>query len=775
MTAADTSIPAVIRNFYYDGSDPYQEVGKLHLERSSDGFRRAYYYDDLGRSFLTLSKIDGRWFYEQTQFDDYSRPTRLTHYWRPPSIDDRSGTNYLAWYSYPQFTEYNERGYVQRIYDNYGLDWWKSPEYNAQGQLTSYVSGNELETVTSYDARNHRVDTIQVLADTQQLLSYDYDFDPLGNLESREDLISGQLEELVYDRMNRLRTSTIDGTVATVNYDDFGNITSRTGVGAYTYLPGSCKVSTAGGRSFTGYNANGAITAISGGSTGTIQWNAFNKLHQIEMDDSRSNFGYDSNGFRVWQTRSKYEGSPAAWAEKTRKTYVGPLFEQEESKTDGTWDITMTRIYVATPAGVIGSWVDRAERSPKRTFFHRDHLGSVIAESNEVEPGAQYGALARRMSFAAWGNYRDPANWKGSAAVTDEAQSLSTDRGFTGHEMLNALGIIHMNGRIYDPGLGRFLSPDPIIQAPGNLQNYNRYSYVLNSPLSNTDPSGFVTTGNLAQAATLAAEMIPKSSGQEVQSDALSGKPTETATANTSVESVDQSNKGDAGGLSDISTQIRASDLKTLFSDEEIAFFNENGYFYTGPHVWINNDYGANLIAEFGAEFTPIGFFTAGKDVFDNPANKLAWLGLAPLIPRAGALDDLPKGKGSPSAFATNRGVGWKNGWRTADGKFASPNGAGRSGAAAEQSVWDAVSQKPGWNVIEGNVGVRNASGQLRYYDGAAVSPRGRVIGLEVKSGSAVKTPAQRIFDSGVNTSNPAVGVGQNRGLEVGRSLQIRR
>lgn len=124
---------------------------------------------------------------------------------------------------------------------------------------------------------------------------------------------------------------------------------------------------------------------------------------------------------------------------------------------------------------------------------------------------------------------------------------------------------------------------------------------------------------------------------------------------------------------------------------------------------------------------------------------------------------------------AANKGVGWKNGWRTADGKFASPNGAGRSGAAAEQSVWDAVSQKPGWNVIEGNVGVRNASGQLRYYDGAAVSPRGRVIGLEVKSGSAVKTPAQRIFDSGVNTSNPAVGVGQNRGLEVGRSLQIRR
>ena len=48
-----------------------------------------------------------------------------------------------------------------------------------------------------------------------------------------------------------------------------------------------------------------------------------------------------------------------------------------------------------------------------------------------------------------------------------------------------------MNGRIYDPLLGRFLSPDPELTHPGNLQGYNRYSYVLNNPLTLTDPSGF--------------------------------------------------------------------------------------------------------------------------------------------------------------------------------------------------------------------------------------------------------------------------------------------
>lgn len=48
-----------------------------------------------------------------------------------------------------------------------------------------------------------------------------------------------------------------------------------------------------------------------------------------------------------------------------------------------------------------------------------------------------------------------------------------------------------MNGRIYDPTLGRFLQADLHIQAPKNSQNYNRYSYVLNNPMSYTDPSGF--------------------------------------------------------------------------------------------------------------------------------------------------------------------------------------------------------------------------------------------------------------------------------------------
>ena len=49
---------------------------------------------------------------------------------------------------------------------------------------------------------------------------------------------------------------------------------------------------------------------------------------------------------------------------------------------------------------------------------------------------------------------------------------------------------VEANARLYDPVLGRFLSPDPYVQAPDNTQNYNRYSYALNNPLAYTDPDG---------------------------------------------------------------------------------------------------------------------------------------------------------------------------------------------------------------------------------------------------------------------------------------------
>ena len=108
----------------------------------------------------------------------------------------------------------------------------------------------------------------------------------------------------------------------------------------------------------------------------------------------------------------------------------------------------------------------------KTQYLHADHQGSIKAVSDTS------GAVIERMGYDAWGKRSD-------------ALSHSTTRGYTAHEMLDNVGLIHMNGGVYDPLLARFLSVDPINQAPDNAQSYNPYSYVFNSPMMFTDPSGF--------------------------------------------------------------------------------------------------------------------------------------------------------------------------------------------------------------------------------------------------------------------------------------------
>ncbi|HFB66848.1 MAG TPA: RHS repeat-associated core domain-containing protein [Aeromonadales bacterium] len=95
------------------------------------------------------------------------------------------------------------------------------------------------------------------------------------------------------------------------------------------------------------------------------------------------------------------------------------------------------------------------------------------------------------MSFDSFGSRRN-VNWVSSVLNTPPITLVAiTDKGYTGHEQLDDVGLIHMNGRVYDPLMGRFLSADPNIQAPTDTQSLNRYAYVLNNPLSATDPSGY--------------------------------------------------------------------------------------------------------------------------------------------------------------------------------------------------------------------------------------------------------------------------------------------
>ncbi|WP_205943772.1 RHS repeat-associated core domain-containing protein [Pedobacter aquae] len=113
-------------------------------------------------------------------------------------------------------------------------------------------------------------------------------------------------------------------------------------------------------------------------------------------------------------------------------------------------------------------------------FLHRDHLGSIVMITDAA------GNIAEKRQFDAWGNIVKLENGNGVPL----SAFVILDRGYTGHEHLLGVGLIHMNGRLYDPKLHRFLQPDNYVQDPYNSQNFNRYGYVYNNPLSHVDPSG---------------------------------------------------------------------------------------------------------------------------------------------------------------------------------------------------------------------------------------------------------------------------------------------
>ena len=118
-------------------------------------------------------------------------------------------------------------------------------------------------------------------------------------------------------------------------------------------------------------------------------------------------------------------------------------------------------------------WKSVNSATPSYFYLHRDNQSSILAITNSA------GAIIEKRLFDPWGNI---------VAVQDGAGNnlgklTFFDRGYTGHEHLQGVGLINMNARLYDPRLHRFLQADNFVQDTSNTQNYNRYGYVLNNPL----------------------------------------------------------------------------------------------------------------------------------------------------------------------------------------------------------------------------------------------------------------------------------------------------
>ena len=332
---------------------------------------------------------------------------------------------------------YDANGYLTAIKIG-GQRVWELNSYNGTYR-TIKLGATPLTLSKSYSSSSGVLSSATISNSSGPLHIFSYTFDGSGNLTNRYGMTNGN-ETFSYDEFDRLKTG--------VSYSINGNINSKTGIGNYTY------------------DANKKNAVVQVQNSGNlipkenvdVTYNAFNKVATVIQGGNKLTITYGPDRQRV-KTVLVYGGAT------TTTLYAGNY----EQRTAG--GVTTTYHYVASPDGLIAVYVKK-NGTTTPYYVETDHLGSII-NLFDASGTKQFSA-----TYDAWGKQ----------TITKNAIGLT--RGYTGHEHWNQFGLIDMNGRFYDPLIGRFLSPDPYVQVPSNLQNFNRYSYCLNNPLKYIDLSG---------------------------------------------------------------------------------------------------------------------------------------------------------------------------------------------------------------------------------------------------------------------------------------------
>ncbi|WP_315770063.1 MULTISPECIES: RHS repeat-associated core domain-containing protein [unclassified Bradyrhizobium] len=441
-------------------------IGKLAAtgitSGSGNGFARSVSYDSLGRPLQVATTIDGATYTMGATYDANSRLTKVSY---PSGFTARFG--------------YNSLGFANQLQDDAtNQSFWTAYAMDAEGHLTQQTAGNGLSTTRGFDPLTGRLTSIAT-GTSGAVQNQSFGYDRLGNLTSRSDVNTNVSESFVYDALNRLTTSTTNVATAplvkTFAYSPIGNILSKSDVGTYSYpaagRPRPHAVSGVSGTisaSFS-YDANGNQTAGLGRS---IVYTSYNKPASITQGTRTISFVDDTDHQRIKQVTP--EGTTL---------YIAAFGVAAEVQNPGTVTQKWTDYLLVGNArvGMRVAQTSGGSTTVTTRYFHTDHLGSISAISD------QNGLLVERLSYDAWGKRR---NVDGTDDTTGSITSQTT-RGFTDHEELSVAGLVHMNGRIYDPLLARFTSADPMVTEPMNAQGWNRYSYVGNGPLTFTDPNGF--------------------------------------------------------------------------------------------------------------------------------------------------------------------------------------------------------------------------------------------------------------------------------------------
>lgn len=427
-------------------------IGKPAQIIGPSGFQENYTYDSLGRPTDVSTNIDAVAYTVTTGYDTYSRVNRIDY---PSAMGTRFSVSY----------QYTTNGYLEKVIDtSTGTEYWKADARNALGQVTQETLGNNLQTISSFDIFTGRLTNI-VTGNGTNTQSLAFTYDSLGNLLSREDNLRNLTENFNYDTLNRL-TAVAGPQAKSYTYNDLGNILDKSDVGSFIY--GGSKphaVTSAGGVTYT-YDANGNMISDSSGRS--ITFDFFNRPIQVAKTGATASFIYDSADMLVKQTLVNASTT-------TTTLYIGELYEKVT-----TGSMTEHNHYILAEGEKVAIFTKRSDSTSNTYYMHKDHLGSTDVITDQA------GGITDNLSYDPFGMRRNASTWLDQAGLTCQV----TDYGYTGHLHLDDFGLIHMKSRIYDPKLGKFLSPDPVIQNVADMQMINRYSYCTNNPLKYIDPTG---------------------------------------------------------------------------------------------------------------------------------------------------------------------------------------------------------------------------------------------------------------------------------------------
>lgn len=463
-------------------------LGLLRKVIGSEGYVEDYLYDEFNRQSSTKVIALDEQFESSVEYDNLGRTIKQI-YPTGFSVDNI----------------YNQHGYFSEVKDSSTQkSFWQANEVDSFGNLTKETYGNGITTEYEFAAETNFLNSIQARNSDRALVNgFSYQYDRVGNVLSKANSFTKDRKAYNYDTLDRLIATVVDFTVSkSYAYDLNGNITNKSDFGDYSYAEesgpahGVIKVVTTAGKEIRyRYDENGNM--IRNGKK-KLYYTAANRVAGIKKDwNTWATFRYSPSGVKYHQDSSdglkRARTFYVASFEKVHEVMVPPFLPSSEH--------IRYRHYIMGAQGVVAIHEDveylfpvkhtrdyerkTSNKKPERSsihvvqtrYLHKDNLGSLTLITDDD------GAVFERLEFDPWGKrIQDPKR---------KSDYYIYRTGFTGHEHLDNVGLVHMNGRVYDPTLARFVSADPFVQAPNNLQNLNRYSYVLNNPLKFTDPSGF--------------------------------------------------------------------------------------------------------------------------------------------------------------------------------------------------------------------------------------------------------------------------------------------